>query len=304
MQAIFDHLTAILVGATLLGAMLFIQLRQQQSSIETVARDRAQTQTFSFFDTIERELENARTRSQSVSNLGFYVMEIEGTETRTDRFTFTTFEPVGSSGRLASVSYRLVPTGESIRVGTALRLSYNLERWANRVDPTSGAPQDDYVLEGLAATGIVGFTVRAFDKDGNRVTWASTSAGYGRPGSTWSGRDPVRFEVEVEGAAEGPRQLAGDQLATSEQTLVRVAHSVRPMNSGASGSSVVPGPSVPARHIPLLPGEPEPPEPPPATPSPTPTPTPRPTPSPTPGTTPAPEPEPPTRPAPPAGYEV
>lgn len=302
MQAILDHLTAILVGATLLGAMLFIQLRQQQASIETVTRDRAAGQTSSFFDSIERETENTRTRDQSVARLGYYVMDVQGTDDRTDRFTFSTFEPVGPTGRVSSVSYVLVPTGQTIRVGRALRNAFNIERWTNRADATGVVP-DTYTREGLVATNIVGFKVRAYDKDGDRVTWASTSAGYGRPGATSRDNDPVRFEIEVEGAAEGPRQLSGDQLATSELGLSRVSHSIRPVNSGATGSGTPLPSAPPARNVPLLPNEPTPPAPPPPTstvpsPSPTPTPTPTPTPSPSPA------PSPPPRPTPPAGVEV
>ncbi|MEM1056800.1 MAG: hypothetical protein AAGI52_14855 [Bacteroidota bacterium] len=306
MQAILDHLTAILVGATLLGAMMFIQFRQQQSSIETVARDRVHEQTTSFFDTIEREVENARTRPQSVTGLGYYVMEIQGNDDRTDRFTFTTFEPTGTNGQLASVSYVLVPTGETVRVGTALRNTYDLERWSNRL-PASGPAPNDYTREGIVATDLVTFRVRAFDKDGSRVTWAGTNGGYARPGATASALDPVRFEIEVEGATEGPRQLTGDQLATSEQTLARVAHSIRPINASATGS-LVSGPTASARDLPLLPGEPAPPPPPPPTPSPTPSPNPSPqqppTPAPSPSPNPGPAPGPPPRPAAPPGYEV
>ncbi|MEM6326755.1 MAG: hypothetical protein AAF791_06500, partial [Bacteroidota bacterium] len=276
MQAILDHLTAILVGATLLGAMLFIQMRQQQSSIETVVRDRAFSQTISFFDTIEREVENARTRDQSVAGLGYYVVNVDGTPDRTDRFTFTTFEPGASGGGITSVSYVLVATAETVRVGPTLYPVYNLERWTNRVAASGSAP-GTYTREGIVATDIVRFVVRAYKEDGNQMTWASTNAGYGRPGATWAGDDPVRYEIEVEGAVEGPKQLAGDQVATSEQGLARVAHSIRPVNSGATGSIAPPSGAPSARDVPLLPGEPAPPPAPPPAPAPSPSPSPAPT---------------------------
>lgn len=310
MQAILDHLTAILVGATLLGALVFIQMRQQQSAIETTVHGRAQEHAGSFFDVSQREMENARTRTQSIAGLGYYVMEIDGSPTRTDRFTFVTSEPPppGSAptvtNTIKAVSYRLQPTGNTVRVGTVDRPTYRVERWTNQVAGTT-AP-DDFTLAGVMATDVVSFVIRAFDKDEQPVTWASTSAGYGRPSSTSSSDDPVRFEIEIETAARGPEQRTGDQAATSQQNLVSLSQSIRPVNVGASGSSTVTGPTAPPRELPLLPGEPTPPTPPPPPPpSPTPTPTPpTPTPTPSPSPPPAPPPAPPPRPTPPPGTDI
>ena len=310
MQAILDHLTAILVGATLLGAMLFIQMRQQQSAIETTVHGRAQEHAGAFFDISQREMENARTRTQSVAGLGYYVMAIDGSPTRTDRFTFVTSEPPppGSAptvtNTLKAVSYRLQPTGNTVRVGTVDRPTYRVERWTNQVASPSTTAPDDFTLAGVMATDVVSFIVRAFDDDGDPVTWAGTSAGYGRPGATSSSDDPVRFEIEIETAARGPEQRAGDQAATSQQNLVSLSQSIRPVNVGASGSSTVPGPSATGRNIPLLPGEPAPPAPPPPSPTPTPSPAPTPTPTPSPSPSPAPAPPPPPRPTPPPGTDI
>ena len=272
MQSIFDHLTAILVGATLLGALLFVQMRQQQSAVETAVRDRAQAHASTFFDVAQREVENARTRAQAVRGLGYYVTEVQGTADRTDRFTFVTQEPpppgTSGGGRMVAVSYRLVATGETVRVGQAVRPTYRIERWTNAATPdASGTPTAaaDFTRVGPVATDVVSFVVRAYDEGGALVTWAGSGAGYGRPGSTSSSDDPVRFEIEVESASVGPERLAGDQTATTEGNLVRLAKSVRPVNVGAEGSSTVGGTAAAARNIPLLPGEPAPPSPPPST---------------------------------------
>ncbi|MEL6616627.1 MAG: hypothetical protein AAFQ43_12870 [Bacteroidota bacterium] len=315
MQAIFDHLTAILVGATLLGALVFIQMRQQQSAIETTVQGRAQEHAGSFFDIAQREIENARTRDQSVRGLGYYVVEISGSPARTDRFTFVTSEPPppGSAptvtNTIKAVSYRLQATGNTVRVGTVDRPTYRVERWANQVASGTTAAPDDFTLAGVMATDVVSFVIRAFNSDGNQVTWASTSAGYGRPSSTSSSNDPVRYEIEIETAASGPDRRASDQASTSQQNLVSVSQSIRPVNVGARGSSTVPGPPADSRNIPLLPGEPTPPSPPPPpppspTPQPSPTPPPTPIPSPSPSPSPAPPPAPPPRPTPPPGTDI
>ncbi|OZC02877.1 hypothetical protein, partial [Rubricoccus marinus] len=249
MQAIFDHLTAILVGATLLGALLFVQMRQHQAAIETVVHDRAQEHAGSFFDTAQREIENIRTRQQAQAGMGYYIMDIEGTAARTDRFTFITSEPppAGSATSvehsLKAVSYVLRETGDSVRVGTSKRATYRVERWTNQVDPATSSAPAGFTFAGVMAVDVVTFVVRAYDRNNALRTWAGTSGGYGRPGSTWSANDPVRYEIEIETAAKAPDMRAGDQKSTSQQNLVRVAHSIRPVNSGATGSSTVTGPS-------------------------------------------------------------
>ncbi len=73
MAFFFDHLIAVVVGATLLGALLFVQQRSQQTSIETTIRHRTETQTSSFLNTLSRDLENARTSRQITTGLGTWV---------------------------------------------------------------------------------------------------------------------------------------------------------------------------------------------------------------------------------------
>ncbi len=309
MQAIFDHLTAILVGATLLGTLIFVQVRQQQAAIDTTVNGRAQEHAGSFFEVAQREIENARTRPQAVAGLGYYVMNIEGTPTQTNRFTFVTSEPApagspAASSSIKTVSYVLKPTGDAIRVGTVDRPTFDVERWSNELDPSTGAAPGTFSLSGLMATDVVGFVVRAYNRSNEQITRAGTSAGYGRPHATNQYNDPVRFEVEIETAARGPEFRAADQRSTSDQNLVRVAHSIRPVNVGATGSSTVAGPAASARDIPLLPGEPAPPAPPPPSPPAPPGPTNPLPPTQNPPATPKPSPPAPNRPAPPPGAEI
>ena len=147
---------------------------------------------------------------------------------------------------METVSYRLRPTGSTIRVGTADKPTYRVERWTNRLASGPLAP-DGFALSGVVANDVTSFVVRAFDTRGNRVTWAGTSGGYGRPSSTNPSNDPVRFEIEIESGARGPARRAGDQVATTEQNVVRAAQSIRPVNAGATGSSTVDGSAAASR---------------------------------------------------------
>ncbi|MCH7976823.1 MAG: hypothetical protein IIC18_09785, partial [Bacteroidetes bacterium] len=65
MAAILDHLTAILVGASLLGVLLFVQQRGAQTSIDSTVHHNVQVQSFSIMETFERDIENIRNSEQT-----------------------------------------------------------------------------------------------------------------------------------------------------------------------------------------------------------------------------------------------
>ena len=259
MHAIFDHIYAVLIGATMLVALLFVQFRQQQNAAATVLRHQAAQQASTFSETAEREVENIRSRDHAVYGAGYYVSEVTGTSDRTDRFSFVTLvaDSLGGTQRIVGVSYRLVPTGETVRVGAADRPTYRVERWENR-SPAAVVGPDAYTLSGVIAENVTSFRVRALNSSGTPVAWAGTAAGWGRSGSEWgtsASNDPVQYSIEIEGATALPAQVASDQASTSSANLVRKAFTVRPVSRGASGT---PPPSIPwvaPRPIPMGPGE-------------------------------------------------
>lgn len=307
MHAIFDHLTAVIVGAVLIGAMLFIQTRHRQHALQAAVRHQAQTSATGFFGIAEREVENARTRDQAVHGLGYYAVDIAGSADRTDRLTLVTTQRDAATGTAfpLGVSYRLVATGETVRVGDADRPTYRVERYEDRIGG-GGA----FALTGVVAENVVSFRARAFDAAGAPVTRAGTSGGYGRSGwNTSRDDDPVRFELELETATPLPARVSQDQASTTHANLSRRTRSIRLANANATGPGTTGVSAVTARDVPLLPGEATPPPPPPPSPpspsipsppSPPPTTT---TPSPPPSS-PAPAPAPPTRPAPPPGRQI
>ena len=88
MSSIFDHITAILVGAVLVGALLFVQMRRQESAVLTTVRNRVEMQTTQFVDVLRRDVENIRTRRQAERAFGTYRFSIDR-EVGTDGETYT-----------------------------------------------------------------------------------------------------------------------------------------------------------------------------------------------------------------------
>lgn len=249
MTFIIDHLIAILVGATLLGALLFMQLRGQQSSIETTIRHRTETQTASFLSTLTRDLENTRTQSQIQSGLGTWSQDsvstyttrafgIHGNSTHTHWLEFVTLaDPsAGVASPLMAVSYRTVPTGDSVEVGGVLQPAMRVERFV--WEPGMA----DWEQRGGSASNVTGFSVTATRPDGSVLT------------NNRSGTSPAKIAIVLTAAEDGVGQKTGDQAATTRTNATRQALTVRIANANSTGdaSAVLPpgGPFT----IPLFPG--------------------------------------------------
>ena len=65
MALILDHLTAIIVASSLLGVLLFVQQRGNQTAAENTIHHNVQVQSFSIMETLERDLENIRNSDQT-----------------------------------------------------------------------------------------------------------------------------------------------------------------------------------------------------------------------------------------------
>ncbi|HEX8384695.1 MAG TPA: hypothetical protein VF576_00845, partial [Rubricoccaceae bacterium] len=215
MSAIFDHLTAILVGAVLVGALVFVQMRRQESAVHTTVRNRVETHTGTFMSTLQRDVENIRTRRQAERAFGAYrftIRRAEGRdgETYTSQLSFPTLlDPtLGVASPLALVTYRMTPTGDSVRVGASTRPTYRVVRHeytrAGRSRETGGA------------VGVIDLDVMLVRDDGFEESEADVV-------------DPIPTQVRIAlmTAAEPMRQRASDQASTTVQNASRRATTVR-----------------------------------------------------------------------------
>ncbi len=135
MSSILDNLTAIVVGAVLVGALLAVQMRQQEQAIATTVQNRVSFHADEFLLVVSRDAENIRTRRQTEHALGDYRFEINratGTdgETYTSRISFPTLaDPqAGDASPVGIVSYAMEPTGQTVRVGQSQRPTYRITR--------------------------------------------------------------------------------------------------------------------------------------------------------------------------------
>ncbi len=256
MSAIFDHLIAIIVGAVLVGALLFVQMRRQEAAIETTVRNRVEWQANEFLSAFQRDVENMRTVAQTQHAFGFdryRILRETGTDgtTYTSQFTFPTLaDPdMGPASPVAIVSYEMAPTGQTVRVGTVNRPTYAVTRYEYRrggtVRPTGGA------------VGVLELNVIALLGDGSEQSDGVTT------------RSDVAAQVKVSAVSAAPigTRRTSDQRTTTMQNAVRRAGTVRVLSATAREGlpPVEPGPAV----VPTFPMDPPAPPPPPPTPVPT-----------------------------------
>ncbi len=288
MAFVFDHLAAILAGTVLLGALLFLQLRQQHEAIATTQRHGAQIQMSDVVASLQRDVENLRTPQQAQVAFGatrFTLRRAVGAdgETYTSQFAFPTLlDPaLGDASPVALVVYTAEPTGDSVAVGAVTRPTYRLRRHVytrgtGAVAVTGGAEN------------VVDFDVTLLGRDGSQ-TWAGTSLT----------SMPARVRIAAVGAAQDTRtrHLPGQtrdaapsvrHALMAEVTGTRASGGTTPVETGTPGLPELPGDPPPA---------PPPPPPPPGAPAP-------PAPPPTPPGPSAPAPAPPTFPPPPPGRSI
>ena len=249
MTFILDHLTAVLVGGTLLGALLFMQQRGQQAAIETNIRHRTETQTSSFLNTLTRDIENARTAGQITSGLGAwapdakgtwgtYSFGVYGTKTRTDWLQLVTLSSPesGSASSLQAVAYEAVELADSVEVGGVTYPLYRVDRHVYE----SGAGGWEH--RGGSAPNLIRFSINATNLNG-------------KPVYNWRmGELPSSVEVAVEAAEAGVGRKTGDLAATTRTNATSQALSVRIPNASSTTTATAPAPPGGTKPIPAVPG--------------------------------------------------
>lgn len=252
MAFILDNLIAILVGTTLLVALVFVQQRGQQSAIDATSRYQSQRMASGLASTIERDVENIRTRAQTQTAFGgtsgtttyrFSLRRETGTdgETYTSQFAFPTLlDPsLGDDSPVMMVTYHVEPTGESALVDGVDRPLYQVTRYEFERGGTVQAQG--------TTSGLVDFEVTAFRPDGTPFQVDDVI-----------NDTPPRVQVELVMAPDRPEARTGDQAMTSSFGTSRHARTIRVRGATARGG-LPPVDLTKPGGIPELPGSPPPP---------------------------------------------
>lgn len=222
MSLILDHLTAILVGSSLIGVLLFVQQRGQQTAIESTIHHSVQTQSFSLTETLSRDLENIR--NSEITGVQAHVSR-EGNNTAALRFITLADPTLGEASPLIAVTYRLEDTGELVEVNDSLSTVFRLARYMN---DGSG-----YVFSGSSTETIVGFNASLLPSDGSTPVEGGT--------------EPDDFgviNVSFTAARPSVAWLAGDQTTSGRSSQTQQGFALRPLPLQVVQSPSSPLPTV------------------------------------------------------------
>ena len=159
MQAILDHLAAILVASVLLVLFGAVQLRGQQSSVDARRDYMVKSRAYAFAQSLERDAENMRSRKQvedaratTQPALGAYTCRVErDAGGLTTAFTFPTVDAAGTS--IVQVTYELKDAGKSTTAKDEAQALYRINRLVDGAqDGSSGDIVTDFAV-GLLGSG-------------------------------------------------------------------------------------------------------------------------------------------------------
>ena len=253
MTFLLDHLTAVLVGGTLLVALLVVQQRGQQGAAEAALRYQNQTLASSFLDTVERDVEDIRSEAEAKrafdGSTRFSVRQETGPDgtVYTSQFAFPTLARDESEepDTVIVVVYEVEPTGRTVLVDDVERPTYRAQRYEYR--------------RGQPAAVAVGGSGDLLDFDVTLRRRVRKSPGPGFEDSEVTDDDtvdgtPTRVHVALVAAAPLPEQRAHDQSGATLTAASRHARTVRVANARAGGGTPPTGGGS-SSGIPPLPGD-------------------------------------------------
>ena len=231
MFSIFDHLVSILIGTTLLLALVTVQQRGQQKAVEATVHHAAQAKGFALSAALQSDLENLyvvpadppQTSEWSTVNLDW----VEQGGAVTTLFTFHTLtDPTDPDAGLTAVAYRLEKST------TSPALKHRVARYLNNnVDDDGDGNLWDYA--GGDAGGLLGFNSTL----SNEVDAAEDSMGDEAGFST--------VTLSFASSVKGPGQLTGDQQSTTKTNHVSQSLTLRPVMLSIDASTPLPPGTIP-----------------------------------------------------------
>lgn len=137
MFAIFDHLTAIVVGTLLIVTLLTIQMRDRQTSINDTVNHTVRAQLYEAMDVVKDDVMNMRSPEQAETETGATGFSwsadtlTAGVTGLTSRFTFPASvqqDETMTNRSIGQVTYRLFARGGTVSVGGVQQPLHTLVR--------------------------------------------------------------------------------------------------------------------------------------------------------------------------------
>ncbi len=220
MHVLLDHISAVIVATVLFISLIAVVNRNRQNTVELQIGQMVEKQAFSFARTIERDLENMRSKEQTETTLGrpeecFLERDAAGNVTH---LLFPTLEDpsAGVASNIVHVEYRLIAEDSTtIDVHGAFMQVYRMERRRKINDLT-------YIDDGGSGSFITRFTI-------GMVSEGAVAAPSGLLVETCP-ENLDRVHLEFQAAIPTVEQRSPDQKSTSGLNIVRYGNTIYSQN--------------------------------------------------------------------------
>lgn len=162
MQAVFDHLTAIVISIVIFGVLIAMQIRVQESQVDATRHYANRTHMVSFIDVLERDLHNLGAGVDPADP-----MIVDYSWSGSPKFIeFQTIVDTAATATAELIRYELVPT-DTVDVGANGTIDmvpcYELRRFV--YDPIGS----QYQLDGKSQERLTDFEIELRDGSGSPI---------------------------------------------------------------------------------------------------------------------------------------
>ncbi|MEZ4700130.1 MAG: hypothetical protein R2834_07350 [Rhodothermales bacterium] len=216
MHVLLDHISSIIVATILFVSLIAVVNRNRQNSVEMQIGQIIEKQAFEFARTVERDLENIRSKEQTQLSLGRpeeCLIERDGTG-NTTRIIFPTLEDpsAGAASSIVHVEYRLIPDDTTtIAVDGANVQVYRIERRRKINDLT-------FVDDGGSGNFITRFDVGMIEEGALSAPTGSLI--------DICPDELDRIHIEFQAAIPTIDKRSSDQRSTSNLNIVRYGNTI------------------------------------------------------------------------------
>lgn len=237
MYAIFDHLTAIVIGTILLMTIFILQMRQSQSAVDETIHSSVWEHVHEAVEIVRNDTANLMNEDQATKDFPSGLVPIVAVDTTasgglTQRFLFPARvrDTVGDTLVPAQVGYRLVPHLNlssspvdtfTVRMNGEDRPLFRLQRAVLKVTDMTGLPSavpDPSLYQDITANLLVDFEIGLI----------GSALEPRRSGSAPDGFSAVR--IAATGGLDRLDAISSEQANTRETNGVRITATARPVN--------------------------------------------------------------------------
>ncbi len=232
MQALLDHLGALIIGSVVLLVMAVVSLKSFQDNSDLTVNYMIASQTYSLVDLIEHDIENLRPASLSPPGLQFKCGvrdNVSGANPYTDVVQFMSLSEPGATD-VVMVQYEILPVAGADSIDVVLNQTdgrYAMYDFVRSIDDGTG------LKETHRWSNLLSFDVDLIRMDGTTQTPPNPS----KPSYGCTENNPPEYtnligtiRVQLVAAAPHITDIDPDKVSNANLNVFHYSKVIRPMN--------------------------------------------------------------------------